>query len=302
MDSESQVSSSVFTFDETLPYIVPSSPLLCPGSQNIRRILLLHLKLIHDQQEKLLSQERELSTLQLEKSFLQCKLQRIQRRLSKFTSESQKDPFSNSYSRSLFESSKFEDLKGNFCMTRHSTEFKSNSRKKLHCSIAQSDNLELRTLIPYLSYSITNSLLSFQESNTIPSTSLSEPQLELPSFVTNAILPSSLCENLANENLNDLTFIKRHKKLEESEKRRKRWDIQRFRELHKVVDLQKRNRNQNRLDRRSRSLYQNYNISTLVSYSTSRLEKIELADTVPIFAFGRPLPAIVPRPFQLNLL
>ena len=91
MDSESHVSSSVFTFDETLPYNVSSSSLLCPGSQNIRRILLLHLNLIQDQQEKLLSQERELSTLHQEKAFLHCKLQRIQRRLSKFTSESQKD-------------------------------------------------------------------------------------------------------------------------------------------------------------------------------------------------------------------
>ena len=42
------------------------------------------------------SQERELSTLHQEKAFLHCKLQRIQRRLSKFTSESQKDSCSGS--------------------------------------------------------------------------------------------------------------------------------------------------------------------------------------------------------------
>ena len=252
MDSESHVSSSVFTFDETLPYNVSSSSLLCPGSQNIRRILLLHLNLIQDQQEKLLSQERELSTLHQEKAFLHCKLQRIQRRLSKFTSESQKDSCSGSYSTSLLASVKFDDHGSTFRLTRRSIELKRNSRKKLRCSIAQSDNLELRTLIPYLSFSITNSLMLCKESTSIPLFPHSEPQLELPSFMTYAI-PTSLCENLANENLNDLTFIKRHKKLEECEKRRKRWDLQRFRELHKV-DLQKKSRDQNCLDRRSHSL------------------------------------------------
>ena len=298
MDSESQVSSSVFSFDESLPYNILPSPLLCPGSQNIRRILLLHLNLIHDQQENILSQEREISTLQQEKSLLQCKLQRIQRRISKYTSESHRELFFDSSSSSLLDSAKH--FRGNVRMTRHQIDLKRNSRKKHHCSVTQPDSLELRTLIPYLSYSITNNKFLCKESSTIQFTSLSGPQLELPSFMHHAILPS-LDENLVNENLNDLIFLKRHKKLEENEKRRKRWDIQRLRELHKVVDLQKKGKDQYVLDKRSCSPHLSYISPTLVSYSISHLEKIELADTVPIFAFGRPLPAIVPRPFLLNI-
>ncbi|KAI6656016.1 hypothetical protein LOD99_1750 [Oopsacas minuta] len=298
MESESQVSSSVFTIDETLPHNIPQSPTSCSDSQNIRRILLLHLNLIHDQQEKLLNQERELSTLQQEKSLLQCKLQRIQRRLSKFTSDSQKDNLSTFHP--VPASTTLKSVTS-LPVTNHSLELKRISRKKLNSSGTAAD-LELRTLIPYLSYSITNCSIGGKASNSIPHSSLPEPQLELPSFIAYNIPQFDGSENFSNENLSDATFLKRHKKLEEIEKRRKRWDLQRFRQLHKIVDLQKKETNLKHLDRKNRRLYLNSESPTLFNYNTFQLEKIEVADTVPIFAFGRPLPAILPKPFEFNIL
>ena len=283
MDSESQVSSSVFTLDETLPFNLPLSPSSCSGSQNIRRILLLHLNLIQEQQEKILNQERELITLQQEKSILQSKLQRIQRRLSKCTAESQKD-LSTSNLTTVTKSV------NNLPATSQSHDLKRISLKKLKTSSNSSSELELRTIIPYLSYSITNYTCGVASSNSFP-----ETQLELPSFMTYSIQQSVVKNSFPLENLSDATFLKRHKKLEECEKRRKRWDIQRFRELN----LQKRHPYDVCPEKNSLSLSSKH--STLFTYNPIQIEKIEVADTVPIFAFGRSLPAILPKQFVLNI-
>ena len=292
MDSESHVSSSVFTLDETLPFNLSLSP-ACSGSQNIRRILLLHLNLIQDQQEKILTQERELITLQQEKSVLQSKLQRIQRRLSKCTSEYQKD----SPRSLLVPFAKSVKLVTNIPVTSPSRELKRTSLKKLKKSPNSSSELELRTIIPYLTYSITSYSSNVASSNLVLHSPLPETQLELPSFMTYTVQQSVLNYSFPFENLSDTTFLKRHKKPEECEKRRKRWDIQRFRELN----LQKRNPNDSCLEKKSLSLSLNSKSSTLFTYNPIQLEKIEVADTVPIFAFGRSLPAILPKQFELNI-
>ena len=287
MDSESQVTSSVFTLDETLHLNFPISP-SCSGSQNIRRILLLHLNLIQDQQEKILNQERELITLQQEKSILQSKLQRIQRRLSKCTAESLKEHPSN-----LATVNKSTNSIHSSPVTCQSHDIKRVSLKKSKSSIHTSTELELRTVIPYLSYSISN----YASSNATSDSPLPETQLELPTFMAYTIQQSFVKCSCPVENLSDATFLKRHKKLEECEKRRKRWDIQRFRELN----LQKRSLNDACSEKGTHTLSGNSKSSTLFTYNPIQLEKIEVADTVPIFAFGRSLPAILPKQFELNI-
>ena len=290
MDSESLVSSSVLTLDETLQNDIPLSPTVCSGSQNFRNILLLHLNLIQEQQQQILSQERELVNLHHEISMLETKLRRIQRRLSKRGSELNTD-IPNSLSKVV--GSNPNDTFQTF-LTHSPVEMKRKFRRKSQF-FETSCKLELRTLIPYLTHSITNSNSQDCKGLSV-SFSNSDSQLEVPSFIL--FSSTHLPHNSSNEDLSDSSFLKRHKKEEECEKRRKRWDIQRVRELHKIVELQKKGSQDICFGKKNPSLFLNSKASTLFSSNYLQIREIEVADTIPIFAFGKPLPAIIPKPFD----
>ncbi|KAF2352680.1 PEHE domain [Trinorchestia longiramus] len=67
---------------------------------------------------------------------------------------------------------------------------------------------------------------------------LLERSVEIPSWRVSALTPLYIMEG--TENLEDEVFTKRHHKLEQDEKRRKRWDLQRLREQRQYEKLRER--------------------------------------------------------------
>lgn len=100
---------------------------------------------------------------------------------------------------------------------------------------------------------------------------------------------SSLYVMEGTENLDDRVFLKRHQKSEAEEKRRKRWDIQRLK------DLQLLRRQQLKEDASSSS---RQDILTFLPQIDKALY-IEVNDEIPVSAFGFPLPTLDSQEFQL---
>ena len=108
------------------------------------------------------------------------------------------------------------------------------------------------------------------------------------------------------ENIEDDVFDKRHSKLENDEKRRKRWDIQRIREQRNVERLRAR------YDSESSSMPINLGKSSSVNSSVNSertssilpspwdVTHIFLSDQIPVSAFGQNLPKLPKTSFALN--
>lgn len=97
------------------------------------------------------------------------------------------------------------------------------------------------------------------------------------------------------ENLDDGVFLKRHSKHELDEKRRKRWDIQRIREQRMFQRLQQR------MNRRKG--IQESEPEVLSFYPDAEdVEALMITPHLPVVAFGRPLPKLTRRSFDLPWL
>lgn len=115
------------------------------------------------------------------------------------------------------------------------------------------------------------------------------------------------------ENLDDEVFLKRHSRLENDERRRKRWDVQRIREQRIVDKLKQRQSKGHHLnsDHTSTNGGADGRPDSLDGYDTPAslwpapeydLQYIEVTDQLPVGAFGVPLPAITPAEFSIPWL
>lgn len=91
------------------------------------------------------------------------------------------------------------------------------------------------------------------------------------------------------ENLDDDVFNRRHLRLENDERRRKRWDVQRIREQRHIERLKQRQERQG-----SKSDEQSEPLSSFWP-SLEDIQYIEVAEELPISAFGTPIPKLTPR-------
>lgn len=242
------------------------------NNSNIHQLLNLHLSIIQELQEKLIQKELELDAKTDEYSQLESKLLRLQRRLQFQFKESKMHSTSNN----SFNSISTKTNSPSNCVSKK-------QKKKINAKLT----LELRTHIHYLNHSIANN-----EDVRYTST---HNQLELPSFrvAQNNFSNSTIFPGF--EDLSDRTFLRRHKKLEESEKRSKRWDSRRYRERKKFNELQNRHDKVNN-KYSSSDLYS----PSIYTEDANEIKQIEVSDTVAIQGFGAPLPAILPTHFELN--
>lgn len=92
------------------------------------------------------------------------------------------------------------------------------------------------------------------------------------------------------ENLDDEIFYKRHIKLEIDERRRKRWDMQRLREQRRTERLRQRLRPEGGADGQG---------TCLLSFCAHprNVHFIEVVDSLPVVAFGQPIPSLPPSEF-----
>ncbi|GFS17582.1 male-specific lethal 1-like 1 [Elysia marginata] len=94
------------------------------------------------------------------------------------------------------------------------------------------------------------------------------------------------------ENITDEAYYKRHQKFEQEEKRRKRWDLQRIRELRVCEKLERQK------EEEMRASQDEADMETFLP-SVQDLKHIEITESVPVMAFGQPLPYICPAEFEI---
>ncbi|XP_071484394.1 male-specific lethal 1-like 1 [Diadema antillarum] len=94
-----------------------------------------------------------------------------------------------------------------------------------------------------------------------------------------------------SEECDDASFERRHCRLEQDERKRKRWDIQRIRELReheRLVNKQKQ-----------REYAQWEHILTTFYPDDNDAEYIEMCETIPVITFGVQIPSVKPSEFEL---
>ncbi|KAG5892522.1 hypothetical protein JTB14_011228 [Gonioctena quinquepunctata] len=118
------------------------------------------------------------------------------------------------------------------------------------------------------------------------------PTLEVPRW-RHKIYAS--CYTLeGTENLDDEVFNKRHMRLENDERRRKRWDVQRIREQRVIEKLKQR---QERVGLSSKG-EENEPVDSLWP-KTEDMKYLEVVEELPVSAFGQPIPKIDYSEFEL---
>lgn len=103
------------------------------------------------------------------------------------------------------------------------------------------------------------------------------------------------------ENLDDEVFLRRHSRMENDEKRRKRWDFQRIREQRVIEKLKQR---QDKIDSNNKSSPIEPEPEPISSLwpSMEDVKFIEICENLPVAAFGAPVPKIQPSEFSLPWL
>lgn len=119
---------------------------------------------------------------------------------------------------------------------------------------------------------------------------------EVPEWRHKPMHPAYTMEG--TENIEDDTILKRHARHEHDEKRRKRWDIQRMRQAQQLEKLKASEARRSKKDKKGRET------ESLVSYlpALEEITHLMVSDTVPISAFGVPLPSLPQAPFSLPWL
>ncbi|XP_043273207.1 male-specific lethal 1 homolog [Venturia canescens] len=111
------------------------------------------------------------------------------------------------------------------------------------------------------------------------------------------------------ENLDDEIFNKRHLKLENDERRRKRWDVQRIREQRHVEKLKQRQERQNHHatcynTNHTGPCASNMEEETIISLwpDVDQIQNLQIDSQLPVSAFGAPIPNFSSSEFSLPWL
>ncbi|XP_076618382.1 male-specific lethal 1 homolog [Colletes latitarsis] len=145
-----------------------------------------------------------------------------------------------------------------------------------------------------------NYTLSLKE----PSPVESDTSLEVPNWRVKIYTSCYTMEG--TENLDDEIFNKRHLKLENDERRRKRWDVQRIREQRHIEKLKQRQERQNHQATCYNTNHTGPCPSAVEEESVSSLwpdieqiQSLQVDPQLPITAFGAPIPSFSPSEFSL---
>lgn len=128
-----------------------------------------------------------------------------------------------------------------------------------------------------------------------------EGNIAVPSWHLCPKSPTMSPDMNTTEDTSDDVIARRHKKLEDDEKRRKRWDMQRSRELKVHQDLlqkylQKGGGGGGQVKEKKKE--------KIITFAPKleELEGIEVMDTIAVNAFGKPIPLLEPSEFELPWL
>ncbi|RUS78480.1 hypothetical protein EGW08_013768 [Elysia chlorotica] len=342
-----------------------------PGGEEVRRLkdlLLSQLELIQFQQEELNKKDREITSLHAAKDTLQCRLERMERRLSilkqreelheRPTSQQQSTKTSLSAATAHANKSTNDESKVDLKLKRRGGQNMHISQRKCRRSldeshsasstlknglkeVSDSDNEENDDTSEESDSAGREDVESGSDSDDSdkqgkgrefeqrsPSSSTDSHDLKeitypimQTEFLYHLYYPKHACPSspdakrlqeqlevetpswrlkpLTNmyqlegtENITDEAYNKRHQKFEQEEKRRKRWDMQRIRELRVCEKLERQK------EEEMRASQDEADMETFLP-SILDLKHIEITESVPVMAFGQPLPYICPAEFEI---
>ncbi|KAG1651334.1 Male-specific lethal 1-like 1 [Nymphon striatum] len=283
--------------------------------KQLKELLILNLSLIKQQNEQILSKEKQLKDKNNQHEILKNKIQDLENRLNSRTSL-----FNKSYSKTSssdsnrYDRQKISDnanrikrkykQKGFISLKRKSSDrnISLNSRKKdEHVSQRRTGRTLKKdefcmTSRPYFVNSFCIPKLESISTNNSPT---KDANVQVPTWRLN---PVSSCYSMeGTENLDDDVFLKRHSKFELDERRRKRWDIQRIREQRMAEKLKLRYdkiKDQPRKLEKMKSKTSS-EIFTLLDEEEREVKYMHITEMIYVNAFNHLIPYFKPEEFSI---
>lgn len=307
-----------------VPLVKPSEPeIACDGSNHkmdvvgeltqLRQLLLLHLELIQQQQEQLQMKDREINKLKEDKEQLESRMHRLERRMAvkkrrdvnegyeEIQEEKDAKPVTPKCRRLSVEQmmrAKRVPATAPVTMTSHMCEDVS------YDTHMRTEKLYLHGNSPDLPYKAVESSASdrIQSHVQVPTWQVNEIAAVRTGNSKSLKLAGSSSSSENNESIDDDVFAKRHMKHEVEERRRKRWDIQHMRAMqaHQNLEKKSRDREEARL-KGKRSGCKDEDCKNIESFlpPPEDVMAVEVSDTVPVVAFGFPVPLFQEREFEI---
>lgn len=280
---------------------------------HLRQLLLLHLDLIQQQQEELQRKDREINQLKLDKEQLESRMHRLERRMAVKKRRDIKEgydqvfeendatkpatPKSRRLSVEQMVRAKRVPATASVTMTSHMCEdisFDTHMRTEMLYFHGDLHDLCKNTVVKQLEN-------KGQEHVQVPTWQINEiPTASVkPSSSKSLKTPVSFHENV--ECIDDDVFVKRHMKHELEEKRRKRWDLQHMRAMQAHQNLEKKCRDREEARLKGKKLEYKDNAKCMQSFlpAPEDVMAVEVSDTVPVVAFGYPVPLFHNREFEV---
>lgn len=296
--------------------------------KKLRELLLLHLNLIQQQEEQLRAKDRLLATLKQEKDSMKQKLERMERRVAFIKQKEKLQADRQQISDSIYsEKEEKNDLRTEPSSLQNDKQVRTTRDKRMRRKSGTERGADLvshprLSTGPRLNSNDTNDnryalrhhfeggkdnddmqldSVHRTELNCYFNSGFSVRSLDSPARDEEVMVPSwrlhpvTSCYAMeGTENLDDEIFLKRHQKLEIDERRRKRWDIQRIREQRQNEKL-KRGRCKNSEQNASQEFVATHSFCP----NPEDAMYLEVCDTVPVCAFGFPVPNFQPCEFSL---
>lgn len=283
---------------------------------HLRQLLLLHLELIQQQQEELQKKDKEINQLKIDKEQLESRMHRLERRMAVKTRRDIKEgydevfeethaaktatPKSRRLSVEQMVRAKRVPATAPVTMTSHMCEdisFDTHMRTETLYLHGDLNNLCEKSVVQKVEN-------EDQEHVQVPTWQINEiPAATVKTSSSKSLKTSgsfSCHENV--ECVDDEAFSKRHLKHELEEKRRKRWDLQHIRAMqaHQTLEKKCRDREEARL-KGKKSGCKDMSAKCIGSFLPvpEDVMAVEVSDTVPVVAFGYPVPLFHNREFEV---
>eukprot|EP00795_Rhopilema_esculentum_P014111 gene14111-5102_t len=269
-------------------------------SIKFRELLLLHLDIIEEQNERLQSKEKQIHHLRSENEHLNARINRMERRVA-LKIRKQVDDDTDSV-KSKASSTQKSSRSYSIC----STELPRRPRKSasygtVGVTISSKQNkdvgtgLFLKTDVDYLqapSYSIAEAPKEPEKDIKIPVPSWKDIPVEHTSKVQRQKLHHKASVEGIDEVTDDESYQRRHLKMELDEIRRKKWDIQQLRQERMQENLRQRQREREDPSQlKTQSKADDIKVKCLHPPS-GNVMAIEVVNEVPVFALGARIPQL----------
>lgn len=280
---------------------------------HLRQLLLLHLELIQQQQEELQKKDRDINQLKLDKEQLESRMHRLERRMAvkrrrdvnegydEVPEEKDVKPATPKNRRLSVEQmmrAKRVPATAPVTMTSHMCEDVS------YDTHIRTEKLYLHGDLPDLLKTVESSIVDNAQAHVqVPTWQINEIAATCKPTNAKSVKTSGVASCSENtESTDDEVFAKRHMKQELEEKRRKRWDIQHMRAIqaHQSLEKKHRDREEARL-RGKRSGCKDQGARDIESFlpPPEDVMAVEVSDTVPVVAFGFPVPLFQDKEFEI---